>query len=94
MRRYGRSSASSCRRRTAVKAWRALLTAAVAWARKRGVTLLEAYPVDREGRPRDDAMWFGAKSMFDDAGFSEVARRKPHRPVVRLRLQRTAGAQP
>ena len=28
-------------------------------------------------------MWFGAKSMYDDAGFREVARRRPHRPVVR-----------
>ena len=73
---------------------RALLAAAIAWARKRGVTLLEAYPVDREERAHDDAMWFGAKSMFDDAGFAEVARRKPHRPVVRLRLQRTAGTRP
>ncbi|HEY7902733.1 MAG TPA: GNAT family N-acetyltransferase [Casimicrobiaceae bacterium] len=73
---------------------RALLAAAVAWARKRGVTLLEAYPVDREGRAHDDTMWFGAKSMFDDAGFAEVARRKSHRPVVRLRLQRSAGAEP
>jgi hypothetical protein len=24
--------------------------------------------------------------MYDDAGFTEVARRKPHRPVVRLEL--------
>jgi hypothetical protein len=31
-------------------------------------------------------MWFGAKSMFDAAGFDEVARRRPTRPIVRLRL--------
>jgi len=64
---------------------RALLEGAVAWARKAGVTLLEAYPVDRAGRSSDDAMWFGAKSMYDAAGFEEVARRKPQRPVVRLK---------
>jgi hypothetical protein len=29
-------------------------------------------------------MWFGSKSMYDEAGFSEVARRKPHRPLMRL----------
>jgi len=29
-------------------------------------------------------MWFGAKSMYDRAGFREVARRKPERPIVRL----------
>lgn len=62
----------------------ALLAAAVDYARKRGATLLEAYPVDRPGRSSDDSMWFGAKSMYDAAGFVEVARRKPLRPVVRL----------
>jgi GNAT superfamily N-acetyltransferase len=65
---------------------RALLGAAVQWARAQGATLVEGYPVDREGRASDDSMWFGAKSMFDAAGFTEVARRRPARPVVRLRL--------
>lgn len=64
---------------------RALLDGAVAHARERGVRLLEAYPVDRPGRSGDDAMWFGAKSMYDAAGFEEVARRKPERPVVRIK---------
>jgi ribosomal protein S18 acetylase RimI-like enzyme len=63
---------------------RALLDAAIAYAGKRGVRLLEAYPVDKAERSNDDFMWFGAKSMFDAAGFVEVARRKPTRPVVRL----------
>jgi len=63
-----------------------LLAAAVAWARRQGVKLLEAYPVDKPGRAGDDTMWFGAKSMYDRAGFEEVARRKPQRPVVRLKL--------
>jgi hypothetical protein len=53
--------------------------------KKQGATLLEAYPVDKPGRSHDDAMWFGAKSMYDDASFQEVARRKPQRPVVRLK---------
>jgi ribosomal protein S18 acetylase RimI-like enzyme len=64
---------------------RALLDGAIAYARKQGATLLEAYPVDKPGRSHDDFMWFGAKSMYDDAGFEEVARRKPQRPVVRLK---------
>lgn len=63
---------------------RALLDGAIAYARKHGATLIEAYPVDKPTRSNGDAMWFGAKSMYDKAGFSEVARRKPHRPVVRL----------
>ena len=64
---------------------RALLDGAIAYARKRGVALLEAYPVDKPGRSHDDSMWFGAKSMYDAAGFEEVARRKPARPIVRFR---------
>lgn len=64
---------------------RALLDGAIAYAKEQGATLLEAYPVDRSARGRDDSMWFGAKSMYDAAGFVEVARRKPQRPVVRMR---------
>lgn len=64
---------------------RALLDGAISYAKKQGATLLEAYPVDKPGRSQDDFMWFGAKSMYDDAGFEEVARRKPQRPVVRLK---------
>jgi ribosomal protein S18 acetylase RimI-like enzyme len=64
---------------------RALLDGAIAYARKRGVRLLEAYPVDKRGRASDDSMWFGPKSMYDAAGFEEVARRKPQRPIVRIR---------
>jgi GNAT superfamily N-acetyltransferase len=64
----------------------ALLAGAVAYAKKQGAKLIEAYPVDRPTRSKDDFMWFGAKSMYDKAGFSEVARRKPQRPMVRLRL--------
>ena len=42
--------------------------------------------MDKPNRSNDDSMWFGAKSMYDRAGFMEVARRKPHRPVVRFKL--------
>lgn len=62
----------------------ALLAGAVAFARKQGARLVEAYPVDKPNRSSDQDMWFGAKSMYDRAGFFEVARRKPQRPVVRL----------
>ena len=65
----------------------AMLRGAIAYARRRGARILEAYPVDKAERGHDDWMWHGAKSMYDRAGFAEVARRKPHRPVVRLILQ-------
>ena len=64
-----------------------MLAAAVDYARSRGARLLEGYPVDREGHVHPDFMFFGAKSMFDAAGFREVARRKPTRPVVRRKLR-------
>src|SRR4029077_1824203 len=65
---------------------RALLKGAVAYARKQGATLVEAYPVDKPARSHDEYMWFGAKSMYDNAGFKEVARRKPQRPIVRIKV--------
>ncbi|MGZ5182159.1 MAG: N-acetyltransferase family protein [Ramlibacter sp.] len=65
---------------------RQLLAGAVAYARKRGVRLLEAYPVDKAQPSAGQSSWFGSKAMFDEAGFEEVARRKPARPVVRLKL--------
>jgi GNAT superfamily N-acetyltransferase len=69
----------------------ALLRAAADFARTRGATLLEGYPADKPERSTDEFIWFGAKSMFDAAGFVEVARRKPQRPVMRLAL---SGASP
>ena len=67
---------------------RALIAGAVAYARKRGVKLLEAYPVDKDQPSATQAPWFGSKAMFDAAGFEEVARRRPARPVVRLQVKR------
>ncbi len=67
---------------------RELLAGAIGHARQRGVRLLEAYPVDTDSPSAGDSPWFGSKRMFDEAGFREVARRKPARPVVRLMLAR------
>jgi ribosomal protein S18 acetylase RimI-like enzyme len=63
----------------------ALLEGAVAYAKRQGAQLIEAYPVDKPNRSSDESMWFGAKSMYEKAGFTEVARRKPQRPMVRLK---------
>jgi ribosomal protein S18 acetylase RimI-like enzyme len=65
---------------------RELLAGAIAYASKRGVKLLEAYPVDKHEPSAAEASWFGSKRMFDQAGFDEVARRRPDRPVVRLQI--------
>lgn len=64
----------------------ALLAAGVAYARLQGAAMLEAYPVDRSAPSAPDASWFGSARMFRAAGFQEVARRSPGRPVMRLAL--------
>lgn len=65
----------------------ALLAAAVDFARERGAVLVEAYPTDVRGERRAAAeMWRGSLEQFERAGFQVVARRKPARPIVRLRL--------
>jgi GNAT superfamily N-acetyltransferase len=64
-----------------------MLRAATDYARSQGARLLEAYPVDKDGRSHPDDMFFGAKSMYDRAGFREVLRRRPTRPVVRKALR-------
>jgi GNAT superfamily N-acetyltransferase len=64
-----------------------LLKGAMDYARSRGATLLEAYPVDKDEPSQPDFMWFGAKRMYDRAGFKEVARRKESRPVVRKAIR-------
>jgi GNAT superfamily N-acetyltransferase len=66
---------------------RELLKGAIAFARKRKVPALEAYPIDKADPSTPMSMWFGAASMFAKAGFAEIARRKPTRPVMRLVLR-------
>ena len=67
---------------------RHLLTAAVDYARQQGATLIEGYPYDPQGR--DDlssvSTFTGLLSVFEEAGFSEVARRSEKKPIMRLHL--------
>jgi ribosomal protein S18 acetylase RimI-like enzyme len=65
-----------------------LLRAAVEYARSKGATMLEAYPLDKGERSDNEVAFVGTKSMFDRAGFKEVARRRPARPVMRRALRR------
>jgi GNAT superfamily N-acetyltransferase len=71
-----------------------MLRAAVDYARSCGARLVEAYPVDKDERSHPDFMFFGAKSMYDRAGFREVARRRPTRPVVRRALRPGSSKRP
>jgi GNAT superfamily N-acetyltransferase len=65
-----------------------LLEAAIDYARKSGARVIEAYPLDPnagEKIPVND-LYHGVLSTFEDAGFREVARPKPHLAVVSLDL--------
>ncbi len=65
----------------------ALLRAAVEYAATRGATIVEGYPLDTTGRRLADAFaWFGLTSSFRRAGFKEVARRSPTRPIMRYEI--------
>lgn len=64
-----------------------LLAAAIGFARDNGVRVLEAYPVDRAERSPDYAMFFGSRSLYERAGFTEVVRRSPTRVVMRRTLR-------
>ena len=68
-------------------AQRRLLSAAIDFARDNGARMLEAYPVDKTGRSHDDFMFFGSRSLYERAGFTEVVRRSPTRVVMRRRLR-------
>jgi GNAT superfamily N-acetyltransferase len=68
----------------------ALLEAAVGFARDHGATAVEGHPVDvaglRAARVGGAAIFTGTLAMFAAAGFAEVARTYPTRPVMRLLL--------
>ena len=66
----------------------ALLEAAVTFARDHGATAVQGHPVDvaalRATRVSGSALYTGTMAMFVAAGFSEVARTFPTRPVMQL----------
>lgn len=71
------------------KAWRRrglmrpLLGGALAHALSRGATIVEGYPVDSD-RPSHWDLFLGSPAAFREAGFAEVARRLPRRPIFRF----------
>ena len=68
----------------------ALLDAAARFAAAQGAPALEGYPVETGGAEQPAAfVWTGTPGAFAKAGFVEIARRSPRRPIVRRAL---AGA--
>jgi GNAT superfamily N-acetyltransferase len=72
----------------------ALLAAAAARAREAGAAILEGYPVDPRGATADAWLYTGLLSTITRAGFAEVARRSPTRPLVRKPLRAGKPAPP
>ena len=66
-----------------------LLQAVIEQATNCGVATLEGYPLDpMQPKLPVAACWTGLLNSFLRAGFVEVARRAPARPIVRLELDR------
>jgi GNAT superfamily N-acetyltransferase len=64
-----------------------LLEAAVKHARSHGASIVEGYPHDLgETTLPAPFVWTGLLPIFRKAGFKEVGRRSPKRPIVRLAL--------
>lgn len=64
----------------------ALLAGAVEHARRQGASVLDGHPVDvsrLKARPSPSALFTGTFSTFRKAGFSEIGRTYPSRPVMR-----------
>jgi GNAT superfamily N-acetyltransferase len=65
----------------------ALLRAAVDLAARQGAQIVEGYPVEPTMTPVPDAfVWTGTPSAFRQAGFREVLRRSPTRPIMRYTI--------
>jgi GNAT superfamily N-acetyltransferase len=76
---------------------RGLLGAALAAMRRLGVGIVEGYPVTttRDGRKLAAAFaWTGPERIFAEAGFEEVQRMAPTKPLLRKRLRRGRARRP
>ena len=65
----------------------ALVRAALKAAKRAKAPALEAYPVDRSVPKSSLNLFTGVATTFERAGFKTVARRAPHRPIMRHDLK-------
>jgi GNAT superfamily N-acetyltransferase len=64
-----------------------LLKAAVEHVRREGGRILEGYPVDTQKDLPAPFVFTGTAAAFEQAGFKEVARRAPTRPIFRFTIE-------
>ena len=66
----------------------ALAQSAVEWAARQGAKAVDAVPVEpKKDEVPDVFAWTGLPAMFTAAGFEEVARPRPTRPVMRRLIE-------
>jgi len=63
-----------------------LVAAGIDFARRSGARWLEACPIDQSRDSRSIGLFVGSTRVFEKAGFSAVAQRKPGRPLMRIEL--------
>jgi GNAT superfamily N-acetyltransferase len=61
-----------------------LLKAVIDYASSLGAKIVEAYPVDPKKDLPDVFLWTGLLASFKKAGFQEMKRNSPARPIVRF----------
>ncbi len=64
-----------------------LLKAAIEHVKKNGGQIVEGYPVDVKTAQPAPFVFTGTASAFKQAGFREVARNSPSRPIFRYTIQ-------
>ncbi|MBM3403522.1 MAG: GNAT family N-acetyltransferase [Bacteroidetes bacterium] len=65
-----------------------LLSAVIQYVKEHGGKIIEGYPVEpMKGRWPDVFAWTGLSSSFRKAGFVEVQRRTPTRPIMRYYIE-------
>jgi GNAT superfamily N-acetyltransferase len=68
-----------------------LLRAAVDYVKTQGGKIVEGYPVDTLSNQADAFVYTGTASAFKRAGFKEVARNSPTRPIFRFIIPSPSG---
>ncbi len=61
-----------------------LLNASLKFAKKNKAKIVEGYPFDPGLDLPDPFVWMGLVSSYEKAGFKEVARNSPKRPIMRV----------
>jgi len=67
----------------------AMLEAAIDYVKKKGGKIVEGYPIEpKKGKWPDAFVWTGVPSAYLKAGFKEVHRGSPTRPIMRYLVKK------